>query len=84
MLRLLERVGSSSSSPSPLSAVSALLRDSEFRRLVGVHNAVQSVQCFRVPPRPLCADARNLVQDVSEICEGVLKRYFDDLLKAKT
>ena len=36
----------------------------QFRRLLQIHNTIQTVQCFQCPPVPLCSDARNLVQEV--------------------
>ena len=50
--------------PAAISAVSGLLADGKFRRLLEIHNTIQSVQCFQCPPAPLCCDTKNLVQEV--------------------
>ena len=45
-------------------SLAALIRQPQFRRLLQIHNTIQTVQCFQCPPVPLCSDARNLVQEV--------------------
>ena len=42
----------------------SLVTSPEFTRLLGIHNTIQTVQCFQTPPDALCCDARNLVREV--------------------
>ena len=46
------------------SVLADLLRQSQFQRLLNIHNTIQSVQCFQCPPVALCSDSRNLVEQV--------------------
>ena len=42
----------------------SLVTSKEFGRLLGIHNTIQTVQCFHTPPDAMCCDARNLVREV--------------------
>jgi len=41
----------------------SLVTSKEFGRLLGIHNTIQTVQCFHTPPDAMCCDARNLVRE---------------------
>ena len=49
-----------------LQTIVKLLENTQFQKLLDIHNIIQSVQCFQCPPAPLCCDAKILVREVSE------------------
>ena len=51
-----------------LQTIVKLLENTQFQKLLDIHNIIQSVQCFQCPPAPLCCDAKILVREVSAFC----------------
>ena len=49
-----------------LKTIVKLLENTQFQKLLDIHNIIQSVQCFQCPPAPLCCDAKILVREVSD------------------
>ena len=49
-----------------LQTIVKLLENTQFQKLLDIHNIIQSVQCFQCPPAPLCCDAKILVREVSD------------------
>ena len=49
-----------------LQTIVKLLENTQFQKLLNIHNIIQSVQCFQCPPAPLCCDAKILVREVSD------------------